>query len=128
MSKKILTNKEALQAVLDGKIVKPVYSRFVYRYSDNKVEFASIDDRDYWLEVSWPNNIEEFEIQQEIITLHEYELDGKLMMLTDNFEYLVYDNYTGAYCTRSIKDGKPIKIPNGRTRKVYADTLEPVEE
>jgi len=66
--------------------------------------------------------------KRETIELSEYIVDGSIELLTDKLEYT-----ERRYCKNELghyrQDDRSIqKLPNGRTFKVYADTLEFVTE
>ena len=68
------------------------------------------------------------EIEQETITLTEYVCDdGCVAFLTENKEYISLGNIENNLVEMYLPE-KCIKAPNARSYRVYADTLEPVEE
>jgi len=128
---KILSNKQALLAILDGKIVKSP-NRETYRYKNNRIEYCCNDN--HWVRGNYFNVYSEFtlvEQERETITLYEHISNcGEISFLTDDKRYIIF----WASCNELARVTYPHKVKKlyrdgvCQTVKAWADTLEYVQE
>jgi len=125
---KILTNKEALQAILEGKIVKNIQG-MQYKYN-TLLDNILVLDKTYWVKANHFNDYNEFtlvEKKRDAITLYEHISNfGEVSFLTDDKRRVIF----GDSCNELTKIPYSHKVKklyrNGVCQevKVWADTLE----
>jgi len=125
-----ISNKEALSAILDGKIVKSPEGG-LYKYTD-KIMF--LNEENEWVKAHGFNTHSEFKVvepTQETITLYEHICDcGEVKFLTKSREYIMFFKDKNELRSVGYLDKCRKVYSNGVCRevKVYADTLEYVQE
>jgi len=128
---KILNNKEALLAILDGKKIKSMENGAIYKYEDDQITFRS---GNCWYMGDNFNNLDEFKLvepERETITFYEHICDcGVIGFLTENKEYLSFNNKKSNLYETMHSDKCQKLYRNGVCQevKVYANTLEYIEE